>query len=109
MDRRKYQHSYDLRTLNRTSPLIAHLETQNHPIKLNNFTVLKYINNQNFKKFYESFIIKNNPNFNRDSGNYKIDNLTNYYLTQSNSYKNILRISEEWSKMNKSENQPIQN
>jgi hypothetical protein len=109
LGRRKYQHSYDMRTFNRASPLISHLETQNHLIKVDNFTTLKYIRDYNFKKFYESFIIKNSSNFNRDPGYYKIDNITNHYLKQSNSCKNITHILKEWSTKNNNSNQPIHN
>ena len=106
--RRNYQHSYDLRTYNRTSPLIAHMETQNHLIKQNKFKVIKYINNQNYKKFYESFLIKNRRNFNRDKGSYNIDNIINHYLKESTSCRDINYKVEKWSKTNRSENQPTQ-
>ena len=109
INRRRYQHSYDLRTYNQLSPLISHLHKEGHMIKIDNFKTLKYIRNHNFRKFYEAFAIKNSINFNRDIGNYKIDNITNNYLKQSSSCDNIKHTLEEWAGKNELNNQPTQN
>src|SRR6201990_355897 len=104
INRRRYQHSYDLRTYNQLSPLISHLHKEGHMIKIDNFETLKYIRNHSFRRFYESFAIKNSINFNRDIGNYKIDNFTNNYLKQSSSCDNIKHTLEEWAGKNELKN-----
>ena len=58
IDRRRYQHSYDLRTFNQSSPLISHLEKEGHMIKIDRFKTLKYIKDHKYRKFYESYAIK---------------------------------------------------
>ena len=107
INRRKYQHSYDLRTYNQSSPLICHLEKEGHMIRTDNLKTLKYIKNHSYRKFYEAYVIKNSNNFNRDGGNYKIDNIINDYLKQSASCDNIKHTLEEWTKERLETNQPI--
>ena len=47
-------------------------------------------NNEN-RKFLESFIIKNSNNFNRSSGEVKIDDILNNLIKDEKFYKNILK------------------
>ena len=58
IDRLRYQHLYDLRTFNQSSPLLAHQEKEGHLIKIDRFKTLKYIKDHKYRKFYESYAIK---------------------------------------------------
>lgn len=77
-------------------------------VRTDNLKTLQYIKNHNYRKFYEAYVIKNSNNFNRDGGNYKIDNIINDYLKQSASCDNIKHTLEEWTKERLETNQPIQ-
>lgn len=83
LKRRTYQHAYDLRTFNQSSPLVQHTLNQAHQINIKNPTKLSSIGNLKKRKLIESYVIRNTNNINRDRGSYTIDDTTNFYLKYS--------------------------
>ena len=89
--RRIYQHDYSLRCGDRNSALHQHREEKNHTIDMSSARLLFSCQNNENRKFLESFIIKNSNNFNRSSGEVKIDDILNNLIKDEKFYKNILK------------------
>ena len=89
--RRIYQHDYSLRCGDRNPALHQHREEKNHTIDMSSARLLFSCQNNENRKFLESFIIKNSNNFNRSSGEVKIDDILNNLIKDEKFYKNILK------------------
>ena len=76
IERRMYQHQYDIKTRNQKSPLVKHTVENNHSISVKKAVVLNKANNVPLRKLLESVYIKQLPNMNVCKSSIEIDNTT---------------------------------
>ena len=81
IDRRLQQHKNDIRNNNRNNPIVKHISELDHPVNIENASIVQFVNDIKRRKLIESFIIKNSNNIYQCSAN--IDNATFNILLQS--------------------------
>lgn len=86
-----YNHKYDIRNRNTNSPIVKHGLDNLHSININNPETLINISNNNKRKIFETVIIYNSKNYNRDQGNFKLDSVQNNYIFKSKTFKRTLK------------------
>ena len=84
IDRRLQQHKSDIRNNNRNNPIVKHISELDHPVNIENASIVQFVNDIKRRKLIESFIIKKNSNnFNVYQCSVNIDNATSNILLQS--------------------------
>ena len=71
--RRKKQHSDDLRNGVVTNPLFKHRQDENHRINVINMEIIEKVPNVEKRRLIESILIQNTKNINIYKSNYKLD------------------------------------
>ena len=83
IDRRLQQHKNDIRNNNRNNPIVKHISEFDHPVNIENASIVQFVNDIKRRKLIESFIIKNSNNFNVYQCSVNKDNDTSNILLQS--------------------------
>ena len=58
------KHKNDIRNNNRNNPIVKHISKLDHPVNIENASIVQFVNDIKLRKLIESFVIKNSNNFN---------------------------------------------
>ena len=94
-EQRIYQHTYAKRILDDNNAIVKHMLDKGHNVNVNNFLIMKYVNDTNKRKLLESFFIFNCNNFNIHISNLNFDIISNIILKDS--FPHLNKIIKRYS------------
>ena len=84
--RRLQQHKNDVRNANDNNPIVKHIVNADHPVSIDQSTVIKNISNIKQRKLIESFLISNSNNMNIYSASIHFDSTTSILLKNNSPF-----------------------